>query len=551
MSAVARALLSVSDKSGLVEFGKGLAGLGIELLATGGTADALEKAGCRVVRTESLTGFAELLDGRGKTLHPAIHGGILARRDTPAHLDQLQAAGYGPIDLVVVNLYPFEKTVAKHAVSLEEAIEQIDIGGVALLRSAAKNHASVAVIADPADYPAVLEELKGKERELAEATRQGLAVKAFLATAGYDTAISGWLGARFGGGAFPESVRLALRRKQTLRYGENPHQRAALYLDQPERPGSLASAKLLNGKELSHNNLIDFDSALALASEFAEPACAVIKHRNPCGCAVAGSLGEAVLRAVAADSLSAFGGMVALNREVDEPAAKDILKALESAGKFDGIVAPSFTAEAVKMLAAKPSPFPGKNMILLSLEAKPGALRAPFTMRSVDGGLLIQDADVKRVTPADFKVVTKRAPTESEIEELLFAWTVAKHTVSNAIVFAREWVSAGAVSGLATTVARPRVEAKMGDVTVGVGAGQVNRVGSVIIAARQAGAQAKGAALGSDAFFPYPDGIEEAGKAGIACIAQPGGSMRDAEAIAMADKFGMAMVFTGFRHFKH
>jgi phosphoribosylaminoimidazolecarboxamide formyltransferase/IMP cyclohydrolase len=527
MNAVSRALLSVSDKTGLVEFGKGLAGLGVELLATGGTADALEKAGCKVTRTESLTGFAELLDGRVKTLHPAIHGGILARRDSQSHLDQLKAAGYGPIDLVVVNLYPFERTVAKTGVSLEEAIEQIDIGGVALLRSAAKNHGAVAVVANPADYGTVLDELKAGGRSLSDATRQLLAVKAFLATAGYDAAISGWLGTRFGGEALPEHLRLAFRRKQVLRYGENPHQHAALYLDQPERPGSLASARLLNGKELSHNNLIDFDSALALASEFGDPACAVIKHRNPCGCAVATSLDEAVLRAVAADSLSAFGGMVAVNREVDELAAKGILKALESAKKFDGIVAPSFTPEAVKLLAAKPSPFPGKNMILLSLDAKPGAPRAPFTMRSIDGGLLVQDADLKRVAPTDLKVVTKRAPTEDEIEELLFAWTVSKHTVSNAIVLTKEWV------------------------TVGVGSGQVNRVGSVIIAARQAGDKAKGSALGSDAFFPYPDGVEEAGKAGVSCIIQPGGSMRDAETIAMADKYGMAMVMTGIRHFKH
>jgi phosphoribosylaminoimidazolecarboxamide formyltransferase/IMP cyclohydrolase len=525
MSAVSRALLSVSDKTGLLEFGKGLQGLGIELLATGGTADALEKAGCKVVRTESLTGFAELLDGRVKTLHPAIHGGILARRDLPDHLAQLKAAGYGPIDLVVVNLYPFEKTVANPGVTLEEAIEQIDIGGVALLRSAGKNNAAVAVVADPADYPAVLDELKGGG--LSDASRQRLAVKAFLATAGYDTAISTWLGTRFGGEPFPEQVRLSFRRRQTLRYGENPHQRAALYLDQPERAGSLASAKLLNGKELSHNNMIDFDSALALATEFPGPACAVIKHRNPCGCAVSGSLGDAIRKAVLADPLSAFGGMVAVNREIDETVAKEILGILEAAKKFDGIVAPSFTPGAVRMLAEKPSPFPGKSMILLSLEAKPDAPRSPRTMRAIDGGLLIQDTDLKRVTPADFKVVTKRSPTEAEVQELLFAWTVAKHCVSNAIVFAKDRV------------------------TVGVGAGQVNRVGSVIIAARQAGDKAKGAALGSDAFFPYPDGVEEAGKAGVSCIIQPGGSMKDADAIATADKYGMAMVLTGIRHFKH
>ncbi len=529
---VARALLSVSDKTGLVEFARGLAGLGVEVLATGGTADALAKAGVPVTRTESLTGFGELLDGRVKTLHPAIHAGILARRDLPAHADQLAKASVKPIDLVVVNLYPFEKTVAKASVTLDEAVEQVDIGGVALLRSAAKNHASVAVVADPADYATVLNELTTNGRQLGESTRRTLAVKAFRATAAYDSAISGWLAAQFNGAIakFPDRLSLAFTRRQELRYGENPHQAAAAYTEIPPKAGSLAGAKILGGKDVSHNNFLDFDSALALALEFDDPACAVIKHRNPCGCATAKTIGEAIARASAADPLSAFGGMVAVNRPIDEAAMRDILKVLETVKKFDGIVAPSFTPGAVKLLADKPKPFPGANCILLSLEATPEALAAGGarkTFRSIDGGLLVQDADTRRVTKADLKVVTKRAPTDAETAELLFAWTVAKHTVSNAIVLTKDRC------------------------TVGVGSGQVNRVGSVIIAARQAGGHSKGSALGSDAFFPYPDGVEEAGKAGVTAIIQPGGSQQDPNTIAMADQYDIAMIFTGIRHFKH
>lgn len=520
MTVVRRALLTVSDKSGLAEFGKGLAAAGVELLATGGTAKSLMAAGLKVTETESLTGFAELLDGRVKTLHPAIHAGILARGDDPKHAAQLKAAGFAPIELVVVNLYPFEATVAKPGVALEEAIEQIDIGGVALLRSAAKNHGSVGVICDPADYPAVLEELKGGA--LAEETRRKLALKAFEMTAAYDAAIARFLGGRFRtDGGFPDQLPLSLRRKQTLRYGENPHQTASLYTEGPAFPGSLAHAEQLNGKELSHNNYLDFDSALLLAREFAGPACAVIKHRNACGCAEATPLGVAIERAVMADSLSAFGGIVAVNRPIDEAAAQAILKTLVQVRKFDGLAAPDYSPEALALLKEK------KNLIILRTGEPVAGGSIQRSMRSITGGVLVQQTDTRQVAQQEWKVVTKRSPTAEEAADLEFAWRVAKHLVSNAIVFARHGV------------------------TVGIGAGQVNRVGSVIIAARQAGGKARGAALASDAFFPYPDGVEEAGKAGVTAAIQPGGSIKDAEVIAAADACGMAMVLTGVRHFKH
>ncbi len=522
MSAVRRALLSVSDKAGLVDLGRGLVAAGIELLATGGTARALKAAGLPVVETESLTGFADLLDGRVKTLHPAIHAGILARLSRAEHLAQLKAAGIAPIGLVVVNLYPFESTVADPAVTLEDAIEQIDIGGVALLRSAAKNHADVGVLADPADYPAVLQELAAGHGELSEATRRRLALKAFEATAGYDAAIARFLGGRLRtDGSFPDRLPVSLRLKQALRYGENPHQTAALYTEGAAFPGSLAHAEQLNGKELSHNNYLDFDSALLLANEFARPACAVIKHRNACGCAEATPLGVAIERAVMADPLSAFGGIVAVNRPIDGDAARAILKTLEQVRKFDGLAAPGFSPEALTLLKEK------KNLIILRT-GEPGAPAAPrLSLRSITGGVLVQQADVRQVAQPEWKVVTKRSPTAEEAADLEFAWRVTKHLVSNAIVFGRHGV------------------------TVGIGAGQVNRVGSVVIAARQAGGKARGAAMASDAFFPYPDGVEEAGKAGITAAIQPGGSIKDPEVIAAADACGMAMVLTGVRHFKH
>jgi len=529
VSTVARALLTVFDKTGLKELGVGLKSLGVELLATGGTATELEAAGCQVVRTESLTGFAELLDGRVKTLHPAIHAGILARRDVTGHLDQLQQAGFPPIDLVVVNLYPFERTIATAGVTLEEAVEHIDIGGVALLRSAAKNHAGVAVVVDPADYPVILNELKAGERGLSSATRAKLAVKAYEVTAAYDAAIARFLRSRSKSGTdpsvFPDQLLVVLRKKADLRYGENPHQPAAIYTDGAPQPGSLAGAEQLNGRELSHNNYLDFDSALALAREFTEPCCAVIKHRNACGCACAESLAQAIELAVNADSVSAFGGIVALNISVDTDAAHAIMAALKIVRKFDGIAAPDFTEPALATLKEK------KNMVILRTGLPAGrwtpSMRSMRSMRSVSGGLLVQEADTESLRQEQRRTVTKRAPTAEEEADLRFAWKVAKHTVSNAIVLAKNRC------------------------TVGIGSGQVNRVGSVVIAARQAGGKAQGAALASDAFFPFPDGVEEAAKAGVTAVIQPGGSIKDAEVIRAADAAGMAMVLTGVRHFKH
>jgi len=519
---VKRALLSVSDKTGLAELGKGLSDLGIQLLATGGTANALEEAGLKITRTDTLTGFTELLDGRVKTLHPAIHAGLLAKRDDPAHLDQLHAAHFFAIDLLVVNLYPFEKTVSKEGVTMEEAIENIDIGGVALIRSAGKNHADVAVLTDPADYPGSLEELKANGGAFSDATRRRLALKAFRHTSAYDTAIASFLGARFEQEAgFPDRLVLAYRRKSGLRYGENPHQDAAVYEESPRRPGTLAAAETLHGRELSHNNYLDFDSALSLAHEFDEPACSVIKHRNPCGCSAGPSLSRAIEQAVMADPLSAFGGIIAINRPVDKAAASTIMEVLKQVRRFDGLAAVDFAPEALEMLRQK------KDMIILRTGAMPQGGAGRFSMRSISGGLLLQSPDTHRLDPATLKVATKRAPTAAEMTDLLFAWRVVKHVVSNAIVFGRDGV------------------------TIGIGAGQVNRVGSVAIAAKMAGEKAKGAAMASDAFFPFPDGVEEAAKAGITAAIQPGGSVRDADVIAAADKHGMSMVLTGIRHFKH
>jgi phosphoribosylaminoimidazolecarboxamide formyltransferase/IMP cyclohydrolase len=519
---VQRALLSVSDKTGLVELGRGLSSLGVQLLATGGTANALEEAGLKITRTDTLTGFTELLDGRVKTLHPAIHAGLLARRDLPQHMEQLRGAGFFPLDLLVVNLYPFEKTVSKDGVTVEEAIENIDIGGVALIRSAGKNHADVAVLTDPADYQPMLDELKANGNAVSLETRQTLALKAFRHTSNYDTAIAGFLGERFPAGKegiFPDRLVLPFRKKSTLRYGENPHQTAAVYEEAPPRRGTLANAEAIFGKELSHNNYLDFDSALSLAHEFDEPACAVIKHRNPCGCSAGQSLSNAIEKAVMADPLSAFGGMVAINRVVDKAAACTIMEILKQVRKFDGLAAVDFTPEALELLKAK------KDTILLKTGTMPQTAR--YSLRGIGGGLLVQAPDIHKLDPKDLKVATKRAPTATEMQDLMFAWKVVKHVVSNAIVFAKDGV------------------------TIGIGAGQVNRVGSVAIAAKMAGEKAKGAAMASDAFFPFPDGVEEAAKAGITAAIQPGGSMRDAEAIGAADKYGMSMVLTGIRHFKH
>ena len=502
------ALISVYDKKGLEQLGRGLAGLGFGLVASGGTARALQEFGLEVQPVDALTGFPEVLGGRVKTLHPAVAGGILARR-TPEHLAELEQHGIDPIDVVVCNLYPFSETVARAGVSEQEAIEEIDIGGVTLLRAAAKNSESVTVVCDPADYPAVLEALKEGEASLA--LRRRMALKAFQHTAAYDAAIAGWLGGVVEeGDELPEFLGLAARRLQVMRYGENPHQQAALYAWAGQEP----VFKQLSGKELSYNNLVDLDAACSIPREFDEPTVAIIKHTNPCGLASAENLVEAYKMALDCDPISAFGSIIATNREVD----MDLVKAI---GKLfvEVLVAPSFSEKAAARLAKRKK----KCRVVKAGQEGEGA---PF-MRSVRGGILVQQADVRGVDPSTWTVATKRQPTEEERGSLAFAWLAAKHVKSNAIVFAR------------------------GKALVGVGAGQMNRVDSVFLAARRAGDKARGAVMGSDAFFPFPDGVETAAEAGITAIIQPGGSIRDDQVIEAADRLGLAMVLTGERHFRH
>jgi len=515
---IKRALLSVSNKEGLVEFAQGLAELGVELIATGGTARALGEAGLAVRPIEDVTGFPEILDGRVKTLHPAVHGGILARRDQ-AHLAELKAQGIAPIDLVAVNLYPFAQTVARPETTLAEAVEQIDIGGVALLRAAAKNFTHVAVVSDPADYATILAELR-EQGDLSTATRQHLALKAFRHTASYDAAISGYLATRFEEATFPAMLHLNLTKLADLRYGENPHQQAALYgLGSPpflppnfegERP---LGGSLLQGKALSYNNILDLDAAWRIVSDFAAPTLVIVKHGNPCGVASDANLADAFRAALASDPVSAFGSIIAANRPFGGEAA------LALGDLFvEAIAAPAFTSEALEALAERP------NCRLLEMS---GAEELAWEMRSVRGGMLLQEEDTIDEDEAGWKVVTERSPTTEELEALGFAWKVAKHVKSNAIVLVR------------------------GMATVGVGAGQMSRLDAVRLAIAKAGEGARGAILASDAFFPFPDGVEEAAKAGVTAIVQPGGSRGDASVIEVADAHGLAMLFTGVRHFRH
>jgi phosphoribosylaminoimidazolecarboxamide formyltransferase / IMP cyclohydrolase len=529
--AVTRALLSVSDKTGIVELARGLAALGIELLSTGGTAALLAREGVKVTQVQDFTGAPEMLGGRVKTLHPKIHGGILARRDLSSDQADMKAQGVVPIDLVVVNLYPFREAVAK-GLPPEEVIENIDIGGPSMIRSAAKNAAHVAVVVDPADYGTVLAELQQK-REVHVSTRRRLQARAFAHTAAYDAAIAAWLSEQLAlankddASAFAESPPLSeYRLKQGLRYGENPHQRAAFYsqVPQPLEP-TLAAARQLQGKELSYNNLLDGSAALEAVKEHARgssgPAAAVVvKHTNPCGVARAPDVLEAYRNARDADPVSAFGGIVALTHPVNAPTAAALAETF-----LEAVIAPSFEPAALETLKGK------KALRLLELsslgEPRESWQPDPRELRTIPGGLLVQSRDLQGVDPRSWKVVTRRTPTADEIEALQFAWLVVKHVKSNAIVLAHR------------------------DVTVGIGMGQTNRVDSVRIAAQRAGAKARGAALGSDAFFPFADGIDAAAEAGVACIAQPGGSVRDQEVVAAADRHGIAMVFTGFRHFRH
>ncbi|WP_212523030.1 bifunctional phosphoribosylaminoimidazolecarboxamide formyltransferase/IMP cyclohydrolase [Actibacterium sp. MT2.3-13A] len=521
-----RALLSVSDKTGLVELGTALAARGVELLSTGGTAQALREAGLDVRDVAEVTGFPEMMDGRVKTLHPMVHGGLLALRDNPAHAAAMAEHGIGPIDLLVVNLYPFEATVAKGA-DYDTCIENIDIGGPAMIRAAAKNHAFVNVVVDVQDYDALLAELEANGGETSYAFRQALALTAYSRTAAYDAAVSAWM-ARALDEPAPRRRAFAGTLAQTLRYGENPHQKAAFYVDGTNRPG-VATAVQHQGKELSYNNINDTDAAFELVAEF-DPAdaaaCAIIKHANPCGVARGATQLEAYKAAFDCDRTSAFGGIVAFNQPLEAETAEEITNIFTEV-----VIAPGASEEAKSIFAKK------KNLRLLTTEALPDVTAGGLTVRQVAGGLLVQDKDNGFVGLDDLKVVTRKAPTEKQMRDLLFAWKVAKHVKSNAIVYVKD----GA--------------------TVGVGAGQMSRVDSAMIAAKKAERMAEalglpqpltiGSAVASDAFFPFPDGLLEAAAAGATCVIQPGGSMRDDEVIAAADEAGLAMVFTGMRHFRH
>jgi len=511
-----RALISVSDKSGVVEFARELARLGFEIVSTGGTSRALRDAGIATVDVSQATGFPEMMDGRVKTLHPKIHGGLLARRDLPEHLMALEEHGIEMIDVVCVNLYPFESTIARPDVSQEEAIENIDIGGPSMVRSASKNFASVTVVVDPADYAQVLAELSAGGTALE--TRRKLAVKAFAHTSAYDAAITKYLS----GELFPQTLPLVFEKSQDLRYGENPHQRAAFYRESGAPAGSLARARQLHGIPLSFVNLFDLDGAWNLVCEFSEPAAAIIKHANPCGCAVAGTLSEAFGRARDADPVSRFGGIIACNVRVDAATAQEIII---KGSLYHAIIAPSYDEEALDLLRDRSGW--GANLRILEAGSTLSGQGSNLDFKRVSGGLLVQDVDAHEIQAVDLQVVTQRAPSEDQMRDLLFAWKCVKHVKSNAIAIGK------------------------GGVLIGVGAGQMNRVTSVELAIKQAEQRAKGAALASDAFFPFDDGPQAAARAGVTAIIQPGGSNRDADSIALCDREGLAMVFAGARHFKH
>ena len=514
----------MSDKAGLVEFAKGLASLHVEMISTGGTAKALREAGLQVKDISEVTGFPEMLDGRVKTLHPVIHGGLLHLRGNAEHVETVHKHRIQAIDMVVVNLYPFQKTVSKPGCTFEEAIENIDIGGPSMIRSGSKNFRSVAVITNPSRYAPVLEEMKANAGSVGDKTLESLVVEAFAHTAEFDRGIHAYLQQALGGGqAFPQTLNLHFEKAQDLRYGENPHQKAAFYREAQLSEACVAGAKQLWGKELSYNNIADLDAALEGVKEFTEPAAFIIKHANPCGAAVAATVDEAYKLAFDGDPVSAFGGIVALNRPVN-------MKVVGHIGStfLECIIAPSFEADALEALKAK------KNLRLMEVDfmakaaaAVPGMGFETMAMKKVVGGMLLQDRDLRRITRADCKVVSKRQPSEDEWKDLLFGWRVIVHVKSNAILIAK------------------------GGATLGVGPGQTNRVGSVKIASEAAGAKAQGASLASDAFFPFRDGVDAAAKAGIKAIIQPGGSVKDDEAIQAADEHGMAMVFTGMRHFYH
>lgn len=513
--AIKRALISVSDKTGIVDFAAALAKLGVELISTGGTKALLAKSGVPVVGISEVTGFPEILDGRVKTLHPAVHSGLLAIRDSKEHQDQMKELGLDYIDLVVVNLYPFKETISKPNVSYEDAIENIDIGGPTMLRSAAKNHAFVTVVVDAADYAQVLSEI-GDNQDTTLETRKRLAAKVFRHTAAYDALISDYLAKQLGD-VFPERYTVTYEKVQELRYGENPHQKAAFYRKPLAKDGNITTAEQLHGKELSYNNINDANAALQIIKEFNEPAVVAVKHMNPCGVGIGTTVLQAYKKAYEADPTSIFGGIVAANREIDKDTALLLNEIF-----LEIVIAPSFSQEALDILKHK------KNIRLLRLGTLNGMDKQPSAIvTTVEGGMLVQDSDIVQLAPEELKVVTERKPTEAELKQLLFGWKVVKHVKSNAIVLVKE------------------------DMTIGVGAGQMNRVGAAKIAIEQAGDKAQGAALASDAFFPMGDTVEIAAKAGITAIIQPGGSIRDEESIKAANEHGIAMVFTGVRHFKH
>jgi phosphoribosylaminoimidazolecarboxamide formyltransferase/IMP cyclohydrolase len=520
---IRRALISVSDKTGLLEFAGVLRDFGVEIISTGGTATALRNAGIEVRDVSQITGFPEMMGGRIKTLHPRVHGALLALRDNPEHTAAMTAHGIKPIDLVVVNLYPFQETVSRPGVAIDEAVEQIDIGGPAMIRSAAKNYRDVAVVVSPDNYQGIIEELRSNEGSLSQKTRRQLAIAAFARTSEYDAAIASYLETGFepasdnqqqeaGDKSFPDRIELQLTKASDLRYGENPHQRAALY-NFGQKAG-VASAELVGGKEMSFNNYVDADAAWDLVNEFELPACAIIKHTNPAGVATGVSLTEAYRKALETDPVSAFGGIVAFNREVDLDAARAVIEIFTEV-----VVAPAFSEAAIEQLRSK------KNLRILRVN--PGHGETDLVYSTISGGMLIQTADTAQVHENSLKVVSEREPTPEEIQAMLFAWKVCKHTKSNAIVYA--------VAGQ----------------TIGVGAGQMSRVDSVRLGALRARIPVAGSVLASDAFFPFRDNIDEAAKHGITAVIQPGGSVRDDEVIGAANEHKLAMVFTGIRHFRH
>jgi phosphoribosylaminoimidazolecarboxamide formyltransferase/IMP cyclohydrolase len=526
---VKRALLSVSDKAGLVPFAQALAARGVEIISTGGTAKTLADAGVPVVGIQDVTGFPEMLEGRVKTLHPKVHGGILADRDKPEHMTTIAEHGIGPIDLVCVNLYPFAATVAKPDVTIEDAVENIDIGGPSMVRSAAKNHHGVAIVVDPADYDKVLDELNA-DGALSLTTRKRLAAKAFAHTAAYDAGIADYLEKVYApegvDTTLPATFRQNLPQVQILRYGENPHQKAGFYQDTRITDHCIGNAirRDNSGKEVSFNNLYDLDGALELVKEFPEgPAAAIIKHANPCGCAQAETLADAFVRAREADTVSAFGGILAVNRPLDKATADAITGPNNF---FECIVAPGYEEGVVETLTTKKKW--GANLRLLEVgDLSGGPSKEGYLLKQIGGGLLVSTRDYRPLSPDDLKVASKRQPTEEELAELLFCWRIVKHVKSNAIAISKD------------------------KALQGVGAGQMNRVRSVRLAVEQAGDNAKGASLASDAFFPFPDGPEVAAEAGVTSIIQPGGSVKDEETIALCDRYNIALVLTGVRHFRH